>query len=173
MTDILLVKQQREPISEADRSAARRVVFGAIDGLGDAGKKQWRRFFNGLLKLEPGEMVSIITHRPRIGVNHRRHMLIESRVFEAQERFTEFESFRYWGKVGAGFVIWAAGPKGGVVPIPKSISYAKADEDEFQGFHENYIAFLRGPHAAAYLWPHLKGQKADEMMNDLLTELNE
>jgi hypothetical protein len=172
MTEINLVRQPGE-IPKADAEAARRVLFGAVDGLGDQGRKQWRRFWNGVLRLEPGEIVSIITHRPRIGVHHRKHMLIEQRVFEAQDRFEQFDAFRYWLKVGAGFVVWAAGPKGGVVPIPKSISYSATGEDEFQEFHDNAMAFLRGPHAANYLWPHLKGPKADAMMDELLTELRE
>ena len=34
------------------------------------------------------------------------HMLIESRVFAGQERIASFETFRYWLKLGAGFVDW-------------------------------------------------------------------
>lgn len=173
MAEIQLVRQQQAEISEPDREAARRVLFGTIDGLGDHGRKQWRRFVNGLFKLEPGELVSIITHRPRSGEFHRRHFAIVSAVFEAQERFEHPESLLCWLKVGAGWVTWAAGPKGGVVPIPRSISYAKADEDDFRDFHERVMRFLRGAHAAKYLWPHLKGGKADEMMNSLLAEFNE
>ena len=173
MSEITLVRQPGVEANPADLDVARRVLFGFVDGLGELGRKRWRRFFNGVLKLEPGECVDIITHRPRIGLHHRRHMLIETRVFEAQERFDEFESFRYWLKVGAGFVTWAAGPKGGVVPIPKSIRYSKTSEDEFMEFHDNTMAFLRGGHAANYLWPHLKGPRADQMMDAVLTELGE
>lgn len=173
MAEITLVRQDRTEIPKADADIAKRVLFGAIDGLGEKGRKSWRRFVNGLFKLEPGECADIITHRARIGLHHRRHMLIETRVFEAQERFTEFESFRYWLKVGAGFVVWAAGPKGGVVPIPKSISYSRLEEDEFQAFHASAMEFLRGPHAARYLWKHLPAARADEMMNTLLEGFGE
>ena len=44
------------PHPKSDKDAARRVLFGVIDGLGERGKKQWRRFFNGLMRLEPGEL---------------------------------------------------------------------------------------------------------------------
>ena len=155
MTDITLVRQHDIEISEADRGAARRVLFGIVDGLGERGKKQWRRFVNGLMRLEPGEMVDIKTHKARSGPFHRRHMLIETRVFEAQERIAEFEDFRLWLKLGAGHVTWMAGPKGGVVPVPKSISYAAMEEDEMREFHEKCIAFLRSEHAVKYLWPKL------------------
>jgi len=167
MSEITLVRQHDKAISEPDKMAARRVIFGAIDGMGDKGRKQWRRFWSAALRMEPGEIITVTTHKARSGPFHRRHMAIETAVFEAQERFTDFEMFRYWGKVGAGWVTWAAGPRGGVVPVPKSISYAAADDGEFREFHDQLIDFYRGPHAARYLWPHLK-DKADEMMESIL-----
>lgn len=172
MTDITLVRQHPTEIPEADREVARRVVFGMIDGLGEVGRKKWRRFFNGLLRLQPGEMVEIRTNKERSGPFHRRHFGIEQAVFDAQDRFTVFDQYLYWIKVGAGWVTWAAGPKGGVVPIPRSVSYAKAEEDEFRQFHDQVIEFLRGEHAARYLWPHLK-DRADEMMNSILEGFDE
>jgi hypothetical protein len=39
------------------------------------------------MKLEPGEIVEIRTHQERIGWYHRKHMALEQRVFEAQEKF--------------------------------------------------------------------------------------
>jgi hypothetical protein len=172
MAEITLVRQGPAEIPEQARAAAREVLFGLIDGLGERGKKQWRRFFNALMRLEPGEMVEIRTHQARSGPFHRRHFAIEQALFEAQERFEHFDQFIYWIKVGAGWVTWAAGPKGGVVPIPRSVSYAAADQAEFEEFHERVIAFLRGEHAAKYLWPHLK-DRADNYMNTILVGFGE
>ncbi len=171
--DITLARQNNEEISDEDRLVVRRVLFGIIDGLGEHNKKQWRQFVNGIMSLEPGEMALVKTMRPRLGPFHRRHFKIEQTVFEAQERFELFDQYLYWIKVGSGWVRWAAGPKGGVVPIPRSVSYAEADEDEFRKFHQQVIAFLRGPHAAEYLWPHLAAGKAAEMMNSILKGFNE
>lgn len=173
MSEILLVRQQAAEIPEPDREAVRRVLFGVIDGLGDQGKKRWRRFMNGLLKLTPGEIVEIHTKKPRSGVFHRRHMLIESRVFDAQERIVEFEQFRLWLKLGAGFVDWMPGPKGGVFPVPKSIAYDKLEEDAFREFHENCIAFLRTPHACKYLWPKLPEQQRAQAIESVLEDFDE
>ena len=106
------------------------MIFGIVDGLGEKGRKSWRRFFNGLLKLEPGEVAVITTNRARSGPYHRRHFKIEQTIFESQERFEHFDQYIYWIKVGAGWVTWAAGPSGGVVPIPRSVSYAAADQDD-------------------------------------------
>lgn len=128
MPEITLVRQDAAPIAPQDAEAARRVFFGIVDGLGERGRKQWRRLWNGLMRLEPGEMVEITTVQPRLGWFHRRHMALEQAVFEAQERFEDFESFRTWLKVGASFVDWYPGPKGGVIPVPRSISYSKLDQ---------------------------------------------
>lgn len=155
-----------------DLESARILLFGALDGFSRDDKRAWRRFWKRLLQMEPGEMAVAEMVFPRSGPFHRRHMAIEQSVFDAQERFQDFEQFRYWLKVGAAWVTWAAGPKGGVVPIPKSISYAKADQSEFAEYHMKVVEFLRGPHASAYLWPHLK-DKASEMMASLLEGFGE
>lgn len=172
MTDITLVRQQAEPIAPADADAARRVLFGMVDGLGERGKKQWRRFIAGLMRLEPGEMVEIKTHKERSGPFHRFHMALETRVFEAQERIAEFEDFRLWLKLGAGHVTWMPGPRGGVVPVPKSISYAKLEDDAMREFHDAAVAFLRTEHAAKYLWPKLPAAQRGEAIEAVLMEFD-
>jgi len=173
MAEITLVRQQAAEIPEAEREIARRVLFGAIDGLGDRGRKQWRRFIGGLFKLEPGEMVEIRTHRERLGWYHRKHMALESRVFEAQEKFEDFETFRTWMKVGSGFVTWHAGPKGGVIPVPKSISYAKLEQGEMEQVHADIIAFLRTDHAAKTLWPKMAPALRANAIELVLAEFDE
>lgn len=175
MTDIVLVKQDRKPISDADREAARRVLFGAIDGLSEQHKKSWRRIWNWFLnKAEPGEMLEVRTHRERLGWYHRKHMALEQAVFTSQERFPEFRMFRDWLKVGAGHVDWVPGPKGGVIPIPKSISYAELEQDEMEAFHAAAVAFLRSEHAQKVLWPAVKDPlQRDNVMNLLLSGFDE
>jgi hypothetical protein len=155
MSDIVLVKQAPVEIPEPERAAARKVLFGVVDGLGAANKKSWRRFFGMLMRLEPGEIVEIMTRKQRSGPFHRRHMALEQRVFEAQERIDRFEEFRMWLKLGAGFVTWRPGPRGGVFPIPRSIAYSELEEGDMRQFHDDAVAFLRTEHAGKYLWPHL------------------
>lgn len=174
MAEIVLVRQQSTEIQPADAEAARRVLFGIVDGLGDRGRKQWRRFINGLTRLEPGEMVQIHTRKPRSGPFHRRHMALEQRVFEAQERFDLFDPvFRDWLKVGAGFCEWVPGPKGGVFPVPKSIAYDQLEDNDMRDFHERVIAFLRTEHAGRTLWKHLPPAGRTEMVESLLGEFGE
>lgn len=173
MAEIQLVRQDPSEIPEQDREAARNVLFGIVDGLGDRGKKQWRRFVNGLMRLEPGEIVTIRTHKKRSLGFHKRHMLIEQRVFEAQERFEAFEQFRNWLKVGSGFCDWCAGPKGGVIPIPKSIAFDELEEGDMREVHEDMVAFLRSHHATRFLWRHLAEPARTEMIESILAEFDE
>lgn len=173
MADITLVRQQAAEIPEPARVAAREVLFGIVDGLGEQGKRQWRRFFNRLMKLEPGEIVEIKTHQERIGWFHRKHMALEQRVFEAQEKFEQFEQFRTWLKVGSGFVDWLPGPKGGVIPVPRSISYARLEQGEMEQVHADIVAFLRTEHAGRTLWKHLSVTQRIEQIEFLLAQFGE
>lgn len=173
MTDITLVKQNPVDIPETDRDAARRVLFGIVDGLGDRGRKQWRRFINGLMRLEPGEMVEIKTHKARSGPFHRRHMAIETALYEAQERFDHFEQFRNWLKVGAGFCDWIPGPRGAVIPVPRSIAFDKLEDDDMRQVHEDMVAFVRSEHAGKTLWRHLSAEMRWEIVESILLEFGE
>ena len=173
MSAITIVRtNQRLPDGQA-LDGARALLFGALDGAHREDRKAWRMFWKRLLRLEPGEMAVAEMRFPRSGPFHRRHMAIEQTLFDSQERFTDFEMFRYWLKVGAAWVTWAAGPKGGVVPIPRSISYTKADEAELLQYHDQVIDFLRGPHAAKYLWPHLSADDQAAMMETILAGFGE
>lgn len=168
MADITIVRQGAEPLSDADKEAIRLGIFKAFDGLGDTNRKKWRGFWKRLLQLEPGEMVDIKTYQPRLGWYHRKHMLFEQRLFEAQERFENFEQFRCWLKVGAGHCDWVPGPKGGVFPVPKTIAFAKMEQAEMEVFHADCLAFVRTEHAGKTLWKHLSEPKRIEMIEDVL-----
>ena len=168
MAEITIVRQHDIQITEADKEAARRVIFGFVDGLGEKGRKQWRRLWSNIMRLEPGEMLDLNTHQERIGWYHRKHMALEQSVFESQERFENLDAFRVWLKVGSGFVDWFPGPKGGVIPVPRSISYAKLEQGEMEKVHNDMVQFLRQPHALKTMWPHLAEPAREEMIETIL-----
>lgn len=153
--------------------AVRRFLFGVIDGFGKDDRSAWRRFWKRVVEAEPGEMFTIDAVQPRSGKFHRYHMALEQSLFDSQERFDDFEMFRDWLKIGSGHVKWVPGAKGGIVPLPRSISYAKADEDEFQRYHADVLRFLRSGHPAKYLWRHLDQQQQDEMMGCIIQEFEQ
>ena len=111
MSKVCLVRTGMEVPATLD--AVRNFLFGVFDGFRQDDRKGWRKIWKRLMGLEPGELAVIEFVIPRSGPFHRRHMAIISAVFDAQERFDDFEQFRIWLKVGAGWVDWCAGPKGG------------------------------------------------------------
>jgi hypothetical protein len=173
MSEITLVRQNPVEVSEEHKAIARNVLFGIIDGLGEGGRRQWRRFFNRLMRLEPGEMVSVMTHQERLGWYHKKHMKLEQTLFEHQERFDNFKGFRNWLKVGAGHCQWYPGPKGGVFPVPDTISYTKMEQGEMETFHANVVEFLRTEHAGKTLWKHLAQPARIDMIESILAGFGE
>lgn len=172
MSKITIVRTAEMFPPESVLGSVRSFLFGLFDGFRDDDRKGWRKLWKRLTRLEPGELAVIEFVQPRSTPYHRRHMAIEAAVYDSQERFEDFEMLRDWLKIGAGWVVWVPGAKGGIVPLPRSISYAKADQAEFEKYHEAVVAFLRGRHAAPYLWRHL-GEQADEMMNTILDGFDE
>ena len=172
MPDITLTRQAAA-LNDAERATLRALVFRVFDGQTDLDRKRIRNWFGRWLRAEPGEISTIKTSFKRSGPFHRRHFAIESAVFDAQERIGDKEQFLLWVKLGAGWVDWMAGPKGGVFPVPKSIDYAHCDDQTMAEFHDAAMAFFRGPHAAPFLWRHVSPELAHEAMDSILSEFNE
>ena len=153
-------------------SSVRNFLFGVFKGWSQTDERGWRKIWKRLSALEPGEFAEIEFVIPRSLPFHRRHFAILNAIFDAQERFDDLDRMRDWLSIGAGHVDWVPGAKGGIVPLPKSISFAKADQAEFEEYHRKVMAFLRGPHAAPFLWKHL-GNDAHWMMDSILGGFNE
>jgi len=166
--EIVLVKQTDEPLGEADRAGVRRFLFGHLSGATDKDTRAWNRFVRAMDDAAAGEFFTLKIQRQRNGRFHRLHMVTISAVFKAQERIEDFDQFRLWLKVGSGFVDWMSGPKGGVFPVPKSISFEQCSEEEMRQFHDDVIAFLLTPHAAHYLWPKVDPLAAQQGIDAIL-----
>lgn len=172
MSKVTIIRTAEGFPPESILEHVRRFLFGLFDGWQKDDRRGWRKIWKRMTALEPGEFATIEFVIPRSSAYHRRHFAILAAVFDSQERFEDFEVFRDWLTVGAGWVEWCAGAKGGVVPIPKSISYAAADQHEFEQYHGKVMAFLRGEHAAKFLWKHL-GNDAHWRMDTLLSSFDE
>lgn len=170
MARIQILRTDKAMPAQAALDGASALLFGAIDGFTKEDRRAWRRFWKRVKGMEPGELATCEMVFPRSGKFHRLHMALEQTVFDSQERFIHFEQLRNWMKIGAGHVDWMPGPRGAVVPIPKSIAYSAMDDEEFKVFHNNLLAFLREPHAAKVLWPHLTEQARAEMVEALLAD---
>jgi hypothetical protein len=172
MSKALILRDRSTRVTDAEKEVATRVFLTGLRGVDDKNHKRWTRFLKQMFSMEDGEIAEVATRIPRSGPFHRFHMSVEQAVFNGQERFSDFNQFRNWLKIGSAFVEWVPGPKGGIVPLPKSISYAELEEPEMREVHEAMMAFLRGPHAAPYLWKHLGAYGAAEMMQVILREFD-
>lgn len=172
MTQALIMRDRSIQVTDAERAVATKVLEQAIRGVDEKNHKRWRGFLRHVFGMEHGEIAEVGTRMPRSGPFHRFHMALEQAVFDGQERFADFNQFRNWLKIGAGHVEWVPGAKGGIVPLPKSISYAELEEPEMREVHAAMLAFLRGPHAAPYLWKHLPVDNAAEVMESILGEFD-
>lgn len=166
--EIVLVKQTDAQLSEEDKAAVRRFLMGHLSGATDKDTKAWNNFIRAMDQAGSGEFFTFKIERRRQGWYHRKHMATMSAVFKAQERIADFEAFRLWLKIGAGFVTWMAGPTGGVVPVPRSISYSSCSEEDMRAFHEDAVAFLLTEHACSYLWPKTDPATAQQGMDAIL-----
>lgn len=157
-------------LTPADKAAAHKVLTKGLQGVDEKHHRRWLRVLKGWFELEPGEITLIDTRHPRSGPFHRFHMLVEQTVFNAQSKFEDFEQFRNWLKIQVGHVEWVPGAKGGIVPLPKSISYADMEEAEMREFHDKMMEAFYGPHIAPFLWKHLGPAGAAEMIRTVLLE---
>lgn len=169
MSQSIIVRDKSISVSDEERATVLRVILKSLRGVDDQNQKRWALTWRRLLGMEHGECANVRTEMPRSGPMHRFHMAAEQAVFNAQDRFEQFEQFRNWIKISCGLVDWVPGAKGGIVPLPKSISYVSMEEPEFREFHNAFLAFMRGPYAAKYLWKNLSEDLAYEMMDSVLT----
>ncbi len=170
MSEIILAKVSDLDLTDEQRRVLRDCLFGMVDGQAEEDKKAWRRFWNGVWKMGSGEFFSIKTLIPRYGPAHRKQMKLEGEIFKNQDRVKDREFFRLWLKVGSGWVSWIPGPKGGVFPVPKSVSYAECENGEFQQYCEGVLTFLRTAHAQKYLFPHLTPFVAEQCIEAILSQ---
>jgi hypothetical protein len=168
--EIVLVKQTDAQLSDEDKAGVRRFLMEHFSGATDKDTRAWNNFIRAMDAAGSGEYFTFKIERRRQGWYHRKHMATISAVFKAQERIADFEAFRLWLKIGSGFVTWMTGPKGGVVPVPKSISYSSCSEEEMREFHDNAVAFLITEHACTYLWPKADRLTAQQGMDAILSK---
>lgn len=168
-SDIMLIKQGHlEDFTPAERAVIRRFITQYVDGLTQEHKSFWRQLWRRVAEAEPGEMLSMSFWLPRHGPFHRRHMVLEQAVFAHQDHFDNEDAFRDWLKIGAAHCTWAPGPRGGIVPLPDSTSYALLDDNRMRKFHRNAVDFLYTERAQRVLFASVPPALRHDMVTALL-----
>ena len=151
---------------------------GKLVGFTENDRKWLGRWRSVCASLEPGELLSFDFKLPGNRRFHNLCMRLKRDLFEAQEKFTDFEQFRKWLYVGSGHVDWVVGPKGGVICLPGTFSdeievgEATGDEAKRVVF-EKIKAWCRTGEPAARLWKHLNDAQRAEMVERILAPYEE
>lgn len=156
-----------------ERDIVSRFLFQHIRGMDAQNDKRWRRLWEQVWKADPGEGFHLLSMEERGGPFHRRHRVILERLFENQDRFKDVEKLHDWLKIGAGFITWGSGPDSKPVAIPRSTSFKECPEDDMREFHAAMVDFLRTDYAQRRLWRHLKPKARAEMVEAILSNLQE
>lgn len=143
---------------------------GKLRGLTDSDERRWSKFIGHVRDLPVGGTVKASFKLPRSQAFHRRHFAILGGLFASQEQFTDFEKFREWLQVGAGFCDIVPGPKGKPVAISRSIAWDALEEADFAEHHRAVMEFVRSAHYSRFLYPHLDDVQADQMVHAILQE---
>lgn len=143
---------------------------GKLVGLDDDDQRRWAKFLARVNGMGIGDTLSAIFKLPRSPGFHRRHFKILSALFKAQDQFVDKDKFREWVQIGAGFCDILPGPKGIPMAVSRSIAWDSLDEGDFAEHHAAVIAFVRSPHYARFLWPHLGDVQGMQMVEAVLGE---
>lgn len=143
---------------------------GKLVGLTDKDRRAWARFKKRAKELVAGEIMELETHFARNPKFHRLHFAMLGNVFAGQEFFGDFDDFRKWATVGAGFATYVTGKDGNVIAIPASLKYRALDDEQFADVHQRTKAFLRSEYARKTLWPHLTSDATWGMIETYLQE---
>ena len=113
-----------------------------------------------LAKIDSGEHVVLKKSNVRNPRNHARCFAFLNLTFDMQDSFDNKEIWRYYVQIMAGHCHFVPSPKTGqIMPIPKSISWADLDEEDFKE------VFARA--VDAFLNRYGKGLTEDDFMKAL------
>ena len=77
-------------------------------------------------------LVKCSTSKHRNYQNHKRFFAFVKTAYDMQTFFDDFDIFRKWLIMGAGYFKSSVTPKGVTIFIPESIAFEKLDEEEFK-----------------------------------------
>lgn len=155
-------------LPEHERAIVRRFLFDNIRGLDEQHDKRWRRFWGRIWNAGAGEVTHLEVVVDRSGPFHRRHMAMEQTLFDRQDQFRKLKDMRWWLKSGAGFGEFKLLDNGRMKFIPYSTSYETCSDDEMKELHQDMVDYLRTPFALRRLWPQLKSDQREAMLESIL-----
>lgn len=145
MADITLVKTHDIELTEIERVALQKLLFGGyVAGLGDDDQAEWHKVWSRIKKLGEGELMKFTFKVIRNGKFHRRFFAMLNVGYDAWEPQRKhksykgipvtknFEQFREDVLILSGFYEQTFDLNGHMVLKAKSISFSNMCQDEFE-----------------------------------------
>lgn len=126
--------------------------LGKLEPVDEAGQEAMRN-------LRHGETIKITISRPRNVQHHRKFFALCSIVHANQEHYSSVEQVVAALKVATGHCDFVVTQKGWTA-IPRSISFAKMDQTEFNAFYEKCVDYV--------VTKIIPGISRDDLRNELL-----
>jgi len=142
---------------------------GKLEGISERDQKAWTVFVFKTKNLGDGSL-SFQYCLPRSGPFHRRFFKMLATLFESQDAFTDFDMFRTWLTVGAGYAQFLPDHNGEMIAFPKSIAYEKLDQVEFKEIADKVFDYAQSEHARLIMWPHMSPGVSGNMIAALFGE---
>lgn len=108
---------------------------GCLVPFDDAAKAQMKRW-------KIGDTIAINAKRPRNARHHAKFQKLVDLVYENQDHYEQREHFVAALKTALGHCDLIEGKGGKMIAIPKSISFAKMGQDEFDDFYSRALDLI-------------------------------
>lgn len=128
-----------------------KMANGQLRGFGEADHNAYKRFRARVKRMGPGEFFTLSWKFARNLAHHRKFMALVTYVAQNSDVYDNKDKALVAIKIAAGHCDFVADPKGGgLVAVPKSISFDRMDQDAFDEFYE---AAIRG--VINHVLPHM------------------
>lgn len=141
MSKFVIARTSMALPDEKGMTGARDFLFKCLDGLGEDARKAWYRFWGKVVKLEPGEIISVEMTFTRNPAFHRKMFALLNLGFDCwmpalthRGRPVEknFEQFRSDVIIQAGYYEQTWSLDGQMTLRAQSLSYSSMDDAEFE-----------------------------------------
>lgn len=155
MSKLAIVRTDAPSLTDSEIELFRKFLFGVLRGLSEDDQKGWNRFWNRVVRAEPGELFTLETIFPRNYEFHKKFFVLLTVGFDAwvpdRKRYAyrgmviqkNFDRFREQVLILAGYydqVFSLSGDR--MEMVAKSISFAKMDDLEFDTLYQSVVTVL-------------------------------
>jgi hypothetical protein len=145
MAEVTIVKTSNKALTEHERSTLHRLLFGGyVDGFTDEDKTGWKKFWQVVKSLEPGEILLFSFKKIRNWKYHKKFFALlnfayetwdperQHKTYKGRPVSKNFERFRKDVTIQAGFYEQTFDLDGNMQLEALSISFAKMDDMKFE-----------------------------------------